>query len=353
MDKILRELEKLQRPSGAFVAAPSLDYHACWIRDQLYTSYCYYYINEFDKLKKGVSVIFDILHKHRPKTEEAICIPPDNTSRYINAKYHPDTLEELHDVWGHHQLDAIGLFLYIVADLDFKNISMIRNKNDSELIQLLVFYLLSVRYWEKPDNGMWEENFYLHSSSIGSALAGLLYIQRRELAIVPTSLIALGREALNNLLPNESPNLNVDMAQLSLIWPYNIVSTKMAEKIISNIKQKLVQKHGLNRYWGDNYFRSKNGISGEWPLGLFWLSIIYSQQHDIEEAKYWFDKGLDQVDSGGRVPEIYQDEKPNLHTPLAWAQSFAIIAKAKLDSELQKNKRPINSGLFTLADYFI
>ncbi len=339
MDRILREMEKLQRPSGAFVAAPSEDYQACWIRDQLYASFCYYYINRFEKLKKGIWVIFDILHKHRSKIEAAICTPPKDTSCYLNAKYNPDTLEELPGPWGHHQLDMLGLFLYTVADLDFKNIPLIRNKNDSELIQLLVFYLLSVRYWENPDNGMWEENLDLHSSSIGSALAGLSYIQRRNLAVVPNSLITLGREALNKLLPNESPHRDTDMAQLSLIWPYNIVSSQMSEKILGNVKKKLVQKHGLNRYWGDNYFRSKNGISGEWPLGFFWLSIIASQHHDVKEGQYWYARGNDQITRHGNVPEIYQDEIPNNHTPLAWANSFAIVAKAKLDAELQKKQK--------------
>lgn len=338
MKKILKEMEKLQQSSGSFVAAPSADYWACWIRDQLYTSICYYYTGEFEKLKRGIWVVLDILHRHKWKIEKAICIAPRIPSQYINAKYDPDTFEELTEKWSHHQIDAIGLLLHIVADLDFKKIQIIRNKNDSNLIQLIVFYLLSVRYWEKPDNGMWEEGLALHSSSIGAALAGLLYIQRRGLAIVPDSMIALGRDSLQNLLPNESSGKDIDMAQLSLIWPYNIVSSEMTKEILCRVKRRLVQKHGLNRYWGDNYYRSKDGISGEWPMGFFWLSIIYSQQHNVPSAQHWFDRGIARVTNRGYVPEIYQDGKPNNHTPLAWAHSFAIIAKAKLDDELRKSR---------------
>ncbi len=337
MKKLLEKMEKLQRPSGAFIAAPTPDYQACWLRDHLYISFSYYYINEFEKLKRGLWVAFDILHKYRWKIERVICSPPNDIHNYLHAKYNPDTFEEVTKEWGHHQLDVLGLFLHIVADLDFKNIALIRNKNDSEIIQLLVFYLLSVKYWEKPDNGMWEENLDLHpgnkSSSIGAALAGLFYIKRRQMAVVPELMITLGRETLNNLLPNESPNHDVDMAQLSLIWPYNVISRETADTILRKVREKLVQKHGLNRYWGDNYYKSRNGISGEWPMGFFWLSIVASQRHNVEEAKFWFEKGIAEMTSKGEIPEIYQDDRPNEHTPLAWAHAMAIIAKAKLKQE--------------------
>ena len=79
-------------------------------------------------------------------------------------------------------------------------------------------------------------------------------------------MIKLGRKALNNILPNESPDQEVNMSQLSLIWPYNIISRKTSDIIIARITKKLAQEHGLNRYLDDSYYRSENGISGEWPL---------------------------------------------------------------------------------------
>lgn len=337
MKSFLAPMEKLQRPSGAFLASPLFpDYHACWLRDQLYTSFSYYYLGEFEKLKKGLWVVFDILGKYRWKIERAICIPPKIAHDHIHAKYNCDTFEEITNEWGHHQLCALGLFLHIVADLDLKNIQLIRNKNDSELIQLLVCYLISVRYWEKPDNGMWEEDFDMHSSSIGAVLGGLSYIKRRLSIVVPEPMITLGREALNNLLPNESPHRGVDMAQLSLIWPYNIVSREMAGTILQRIKSVLIQKHGLNRYMGDNYYRSSNGISAEWPMGFFWLSIVASQQHDSKEAEFWFQKGVAEVTPKGKISELYQNGKPNKNRPLAWAHAMASVAEAKLEQERQR-----------------
>lgn len=329
----LKHMEELQRPSGAFLASPHPDYRACWLRDQLYTSFSYYYIGEFEKLKKGIWVVFDILEKHRWKIERAICIPPTATYEYINAKYNADTFGEITNNWGHHQLDMLGLFLHTIADLDFKNISLIRNKNDIELIQLLVCYLISVRYWEKPDNGMWEENLDMHSSSIGAVLGGISYVKRRLPVVVPESMITLGRETLNKLLPNESLHRSVDMAQLSLIWPYNIVSRDMADSILQRVKNMLAQQHGLNRYWGDNYYRSSNGVSAEWPMGFFWLSIAASQRHELQEAEFWLQRGIAEVTPKGKVPELYQNGKPNKNRPLAWAHGMAIIAEAKLEQE--------------------
>lgn len=334
---ILREMEKLRRPSGAFIAAPSLDYYACWLRDHLYTSFCYYYLGEFQKLREGIWIVFDILQKHRGKIDNIICSPPHNPHDFLHAKYNPDTLEEVTREWGHHQLDAIGLFLHIVADLNFKNIEkVIRNKNDSDIIQLLILYLCAIRYWESRDNGMWEDDWAIHASSIGAVLKGLDYIKWRQIAVVPDSMIASGRETLNKLLPNESESRSVDMAQLSLIWPYNVVESKMANTLLERVETGLVQTHGLNRYWGDSYYRSQNGVSGEWPMGFFWLSIIASQRNKGRKAAYWFDKGTEQMTSDQHIPELYKDGKPNNHQPLAWAHAMALIAKSKLSKLSQR-----------------
>ncbi|PIR41707.1 MAG: hypothetical protein COV30_02295 [Candidatus Yanofskybacteria bacterium CG10_big_fil_rev_8_21_14_0_10_37_15] len=347
--KLIEELEKLRRPSGAFIAASSnKDYQACWLRDHLYNVLAYYYLGEFEKLQKGVWVAFDILHKYLNKINKAICHPPslnENVHEFIHAKYHPDTFNEIDNIWGHHQLDTLGLLFHVVADLDFKNIKVIRNKNDLKLIQLLVFYLLSVKFWENPDNGMWEEGPDLHSSSIGSVVAGLSYIDRREIVVVPPQMISMGKEVLNSILPRESFNREVDMAQLSLIWPYNIISRDIADVILSRVKSKLVQPHGLYRYQGDTYLgdrfiRSQDGVSAQWPIGFFWLSIIYSQRHEIKEAGRWFERGIKQVIFDNQIPEAYVNNKPNKNFPLAWAHSLAIIALKKIETE---NKQTITS----------
>jgi len=174
---------------------------------------------------------------------------------------------------------------------------------------------------------MWEEKLNLHSSSVGAVLAGLYHIKKH--LTVPKSMIKSGRKTLNNILPNESPDQEVNMSQLSLIWPYNIISRKTSDIVITRITEKLVQEHGLNRYLDDSYYRSENGISGEWPLGFFWLSIVEFQRGNIKEAEKWLSKGLDQI-RHDCITELFCNGTPNKNTPLAWAHSFAIIALIKL-----------------------
>ena len=139
--KLLVKMESLRRPSGAFIAASTDDYNACWLRDHLYTVFSYWFLGDHKKLVNGMHVAFDILHAQRRKLERIS--PRDNVYEYVHAKYNPDTLGEITDKWGHYQLDAMGLLLHIVADLDSKHITVTRNNSDKELLQLLVIYLLS------------------------------------------------------------------------------------------------------------------------------------------------------------------------------------------------------------------
>ncbi len=327
---LLHGLELLRNDRGIFVASPSDDYQACWIRDQLYSTFAYYYLGETEKFSQGIQVIFDILHKSRSRIEEAISKMPTVGHEFIHAKYHHETLGEITNNWGHHQIDAIGLFLYAVGFSHKKEIRVFRNKEDRELIPLLVQYLVSIRYFESPDNGMWEEWMEVHASSLGAAVCALEIIKEEKLAIVPQDAIDRGREALFMILPNETDHRPEDMAQLSLIWPYNIIPREIADIILKRITDRLVQSKGLNRYLDDNYYRSENGISGEWTMGFFWLSIVYSERGDTKLAQYWYERGRHTMTKEGYLPELYQNGEPNKNTPLGWAHSLAIIAQKKM-----------------------
>jgi len=327
---LLNGLEKLRNERGVFIAADSHDYNACWIRDQLYSTFAYYYLGETKKFSDGIHVVFDIFAHSKDKLERGACATPTVAHEYIHAKYHPETFDEITNDWGHHQIDAIGLFLYMVAFADQNGIPVTRSSEDREILQLLVSYLTNVEYWKTPDNGMWEECLDLHASSIGAAIKGLCSIKEAELAFVPNELIHRGEEALANLLPNESPDREVDMAQLSLIWPYNLLSEKTADIILGRVEEQLVRNNGLQRYWNDNYYRSDNGISAEWTMGFFWMSIIMSKRGRTIEAHDWFTRGLATITPEGELPELYQNGKPNKNTPLAWSHSLALIAAIHL-----------------------
>ena len=327
---LLQGLEKLRDTKGAFLAANSDDYHACWMRDQLYANFAYYYLGEHEKFTTGMYVVFDMLHNARTKIERATCNPPQNITDYIHAKYSHEHLTEITDDWGHHQVDAIGLFLYCVAFAEQEGLSVIRTEEDKEMIQILVSYLTAVRFWEQPDNGMWEEWMELHTSSIGAAVKGLEMIKAQKLAVVPQTLIQAGRAVLMTILPNETPLRAQDMAQLSLLWPYDIVPRDIEDEILHRIETRLIQSKGINRYLDDNYYRSENGISAEWTMGFFWLAIVYARRAEWNTAKYWFLRGMSTMTEEGDLPELYQNGEPNPNTPLAWSHSLAIIAAKEL-----------------------
>jgi len=86
------------------------------------------------------------------------------------------------------------------------------------------------------------------------------------------------------LHPRESETKEVDMALLSLIYPYNIVNKKQREKILKNIETKLLKEKGVIRYIGDKYYYRKG--EAQWTNGLAWLAIIYKQLKN--PSKYAF-----------------------------------------------------------------
>ena len=182
-------------------------------------------------------------------------------------------MEEIWEQWGNKQNDAIGALLFKVGDFEQKGIRIIRNQNDLRILQKLVHYLQSIEYWNDKDNGMWEENEDVHASSIGACAAGLKKISK--IVDVPQEIIKKGEIALNELLPHESETKEVDMALLSLIYPYNIAAKEQKGIILKNVEEKLVREKGVIRYIGDKY-HYRNGES-QWTKGLPWLAIIYRQ----------------------------------------------------------------------------
>lgn len=369
--EILRNFEALRRPNGAFIAAPTDDYRAMWIRDQLYCTFAYWYLDEIEKCRSGVQLVFDLFKRYKKKILRRTSSLVEFPGAILHAKFHPDTLDEIvaDDAWGHFQLDAVGLFLYVVADLHFKNVPTVRDDSDKEVLQLLLCYLRGVEYWDSVDFGIWEECRIRHSSSIGAVLGGLVRLkaQRIKDVDVPDSLINAGEKALRRILPYESRpdefrdhcnsrnhadelSHDCDVAQLSLIWPYHVVQELseqdfILDRLISGHvtdggrRHRLLQTHGFNRYWGDDYYRSTEGkfkdISAEWPMFKFWISVIYSQRHEDGKAAHWFREGCrDIIDN--KIPEAYQNGRPNDHTPLAWAHAIALIAFSKLSADAKR-----------------
>jgi phosphorylase kinase alpha/beta subunit len=310
------------------MAAPArgTGYNKAWLRDNIYCSLGLEVANP-GKALRALHGLFDIMKKHEHKIDCAIRERPRHAYEYIHARYNPETLEEYWDEWGNKQNDAVGAFLFRAAEMIGKGRMIIRDASDLRILVKLVQYLGSIRYWEDKDHGMWEWKEEVHASSIGACLAGLKAISKY--VYVPKELIEKGQRALNSLLPRESESKEADLALLSLIWPYDIVSPAQREAILRNVERKLVRERGLIRYPGDHYYNRKG--EAEWTMGFPWLAIIYKKLGDRKKYEKYMARTMFVMNSAGELPELYfaGSSEHNENSPLGWAQSLYLVALAE------------------------
>ncbi len=327
IEKSVKILKELQHPSGLFSASKKdveTGYDKAWIRDCIYESLGLEATKNIREVQKAFWALFDVFLKHEYKIDYAIKEKPKHRYQYVHARYHPATFEEIGGEWGNKQNDAIGAFLFKVGELEEKGIKIIQNDVHKRILQKLVNYLSSIEYWQDLDNGMWEENEEVHASSVGACVAGLKKISK--IVDVPKDLIDKGMKALNDLLPNESKTKKVDLALLSLIYPYNIVSAKQRDEILKNVENALVRKNGVVRYIGDYYYN--NGSESEWTMGFGWLATIYKIMNKPDKYAYYMRKTIEVMTDEGELPELYfgNSEKFNDNSPLGWSQSMYLVA---------------------------
>ncbi len=320
-------IKSLQHPTGLFSASKktvNTGYDLAWIRDNVYISFGLEAINDIESLNKLFAALLDVLLKHEYKIGRAIEKKPKHAFQYIHARYHPLTLNEIGDSWGNKQNDAIGAILFRIADLKEKGINVLRDENDIRIMQKLVHYLKSIEYWHDKDNGMWEENDEVHASSVGACVAGLREISK--IVDVPDELIEKGMDSLNKILPRESKAKDVDMALLSLIYPYDVVDEKQRDEILHNIEKSLLKQRGVIRYECDKYYY-KDG-EAEWSMGLSWLAIIYKNMGVEEKYRFFVDKAIEAMNEKNELPELYfaNSNEHNENSPLGWSQSLFLVS---------------------------
>ncbi len=326
--KSVQILKNLQNSKGLFLASSqnvTTGYDRAWIRDNIYEALGLEAAEDSEGVIKTYHALLDIMLKHEYKIDWAIRKKPSDKMEYIHARFHPEELTEIPHEWGNKQNDATGGFLFKIGDLIEKGVKVIRDHNDIRILRKLVKYLASVEYWQDMDNGMWEEYEEVHASSVGACVAGLKKIS--QFIEVPTWLIEKGQETLNELLPNESVTKRVDLSLLSLIYPYNVVSKKQREQILTNVENILVRNKGVIRYEGDVYYGSENG-EAEWTFGFPWLAKIYKEMGDLVKYQFYLRKTKEAMTSEEELPELYYagTNEYNENTPLGWSQAMYLIA---------------------------
>jgi len=346
IEQHLHILKNLQYTSGLFAASSkevNTGYDKSWLRDNFYECIAFEVIGDWDTVEKTYDSILKIFLKHEYKIDHAIDHKPRYRHEYIHARFHPETFDEFGEEWGNKQNDSIGAILFRIGELEHhKKESILKNTDHIRIVNKLVKYLESVNYWCDEDNGIWEQNEEVHASSVGACVAGLKSIKRVPKIDVPKWLIDKGEETLKHLLPRESKTKFVDLALLSLIYPYNVVTKKQREDILENVEYLLLRERGVIRYKNDHYYnKNPDGYSeeAEWTFGLSWLAIIYEHLGNRRKAKKFIEKALKAVTSKG-VPELYfsNSAKHNANNPLGWSESLFIVALHDINKKIIEQK---------------
>ena len=341
----LHILKNLQYESGLFAASKkdsSTGYNKAWLRDNFYESLAFEVLGDYVTIRKTYKALLKIFIKHENKIDHAIAVKPKHRHQYIHARFHPETFDEFWDEWGNKQNDAIGAMLFGIGKLEKGGIKIVESADERQIVQKLVWYLSTLQYWHDKDSGMWEEDEEIHSSSIGACVAGLKMIKCVRGITVPQKLILKGKSALAEQLPRESKRKFVDLALLSLIWPYNVADEQQTKDILQNVEYHLLKKRGIIRYKNDHYYNKnpdKHSEEAEWTFGLSWLVIIYAKLGESakdtkkkevfeKKAKKFEKLALSTVTKEETLPELYFSNSPkyNKNNPLGWSESLFIVA---------------------------
>lgn len=332
LDKLYSVNNLLRKPySGLYVASVGNEYvNYVWVRD------CYYqtkpmlkkepeaYIQTYRSLLdyyKGLN------YKYNNKVDHLIKNPsPLDNIRFIHPRFYPN-LNEITGDWGNLQIDALGYFFLGIAEGIKNGLQIIRDDSDNEIINKLIDVLVSIKYWNVHDNGIWEEKEEIHSSSLGAVLGGLIALEDVGFNM-PLKIYKNGFRTMKNLLPSESLDKSVDLALLTLIYPFNIIDEETSEIIIENVHKFLEKENGVNRYIGDVYY-NVNG-EAEWTFGFSYLFFYYIDR-DFEKAEKYIEKIISSIDENGNIPELYfaGTKNANVNNPLGWSVSMAILALEK------------------------
>jgi phosphorylase kinase alpha/beta subunit len=334
-------LKDLRMDHGLAIASLGGEYHHVWIRDNFYMLLPYL-DKDCGTYEKGYHTMLDIFLKYEWKIDIHTRQKPNLMYEYIHPRYSKYDLNEINQEWGNCQHDAIGAFLWGVGAGEKAGKKILRDEKDKQLIQKLVWYLQCCQYWIDPDNGVWEEWREIHSSSVGACVSGLTMV--RDIVFVPADLIMNGWKTLGIMFSQESASRPVDLAQLTLIYPFNIYMGLDAETVIDRVETTLLRDRGVARYEGDSYYfnaeqegRDKPlahyyGGEAEWCFGISWLGLAHLEVGNVEKARHYLNWSRSLILENGYIPELYfaNTDKPNPNTPLGWSSAMHIILEEKL-----------------------
>ncbi|XP_050527326.1 probable phosphorylase b kinase regulatory subunit alpha isoform X1 [Daktulosphaira vitifoliae] len=401
--------------TGLFPASPTNS--DAWIRDNVYTVLAVWGLSmackkmadmDEDRAKtyeleqscvKLMRGLLMAMMQQKEKVEEFKV--SQNPLHSLHAKYSSVTGQTVvgDNDWGHLQIDAVSLYLLILAQMTASGLQIVFNLDEVSFIQNLVFYIESA--YCVPDYGIWERGDKsnhglpeLNASSIGMAKAALEAMNDLDLFGArggPSSVIhILSDEAqkcqavLQSMLPRESNSKELDSSLLSVIsFPaFSVDDPQLIQLTRNEIVTKLMGKYGCKRFLRDGHKTPREDpnrlhydlhelkmferIECEWPLFFCYLILDYCFQNDMETANFYVD-ALEKVmissdDNIKLVPELYALENENIlaefenpgsqkrialgRCPFLWAQSLYMLGKLLQDNFLAVGELdPLNRRL--------
>ncbi|KAI3387343.1 hypothetical protein SNEBB_003865 [Seison nebaliae] len=299
----------------------------------------------------------------------------------IHAKYSSKSGETIvgDDEWGHLQIDAVSLYLLILAQMTASGLRIIYTIDEVTFIQNLVYYIENA--YMIPDYGIWERGdktnhglVEMNASSIGMAKAALESLNGLDLFGAQggsQSIIYVLQDhiqqcdiILKSMLPRCSNSKETDASLLSIIsFPaFAISDNSIIELTKTTIETKLHGTYGLKRFLRDGYktpledskrlfylqdeLKKFEDIECEWPLFYCYLlldALFMQDDENIEKYSELLERVLIQSDDSYYfVPELYavplesvekerqsphsQPRIPDGQKPHIWAQSLYIVS---------------------------
>ncbi len=364
---IYGHLDRLRQSNGGYIAAPvpadedheTLGYDVLALQDLLFASTANEYLGEAERLLGTYSLTLQLLEKFHHRIIDAILRWPDPdeySSHLFPDRFHPRSLAEMLDGGNGHRIFPVGMLLYKLGDMMKHGFNLVVRPAEIHLLKDLVQYAHNSRWATEPDEGFWREDLAMRSSSLGAVVAGMTmwqaggYYDYRypihrdldRLIPVPDRLVAEGRANLMELLPVESEGRDRDLAQLSLMWPFNVLKDDpdLQDELVTRI-EGLVGDRGVRRFDGDTFMATEDGAEAEWPLGYAWLATVLSKQvyRDMElgrsrkelddlidRAESWVEKLDAVVLPDGSIPELYSGDEPGHASPHGMAHGMYITA---------------------------
>ncbi len=297
-----------------------INYNRVWIRDNVYVALAFVQAGQLHEAADMYGQLCKMINNFEPLLDQTEY--PTQDDQLLPARFSIDG-QRINEKWSNRQYDAIGLLLFGLGQLNYLDPTLV-NKEQRRIAQKLINYLQTCRYWQDPDNGMWEnEEEELHSSSLAACICGIQMVS--DFCNFDKAALEKAKANLEAQLPAESATRPVDMSELSLIWPYGY----KRQDIVDHVESQLLKQYGVIRYEGDVY-ESDGGVEPQWVMGIPWLGVANFMLGNRSKAEQYLSDAEQLYTRDGNLPEAYLAQNKDFHTPLAWSHAMMIVLRTKL-----------------------